>query len=167
MSIIHIQNRPPKFPEISKSIIEKINVKSDTQPDKVFIAKEFEYKASDGDIVRKKIVDGISIIEIELSENNILNLETLCENNFNTTITTTTRRTIKLEGNLCDVAMITLGYSRKYENELLQLSAKGIRMTHEKDGKTIYNALIKCPPENKDLVLALIRSLKIPMIEQF
>lgn len=166
---IHIQNRAPKLPEISKSIIAQINV-SET-PDKIITAKEFSYKASDGDIIRKRIIDGISIIEIELSETNISNLELLCEtNSFNTTTTTTRRTHIKLEGNLCDVARMTLGFYRNYlinDTELNALGLKGIRTTYEVNGKTIYESLLKCPPENKDLIISHIKKIGKPVIEWF
>lgn len=168
--IIQIHNRAPKLPEISKSIIEKINVsKNDIAPiaDKIITAKEFSYKASDGDIIRKKIIDGISVVEIEISDNNISDLELLCETNISIPNTPTTRRIIKIEGNMCDVAVITLGYYRKYENDFLALNAKGQRQTFEQNNKIVYQSLIKCSPENKELVLNLIKSLKIPIIEQF
>lgn len=167
---IHTQNRIPKLPEINKSIIEKIAnvnvVETKSDINKISISKAFSYKASDGDIVKKRMFDNISVVEIDIDEKNINSLELICETNINST-PTTSRRIIKLEGNLCDVATITLGYYRKYENDFLALNAKGIRQTYEQNNKIVYQSLIKCSPENKELVLNLIRSLKIPMIEQF
>jgi hypothetical protein len=45
------------------------------------------------------------------------------------------------------------------------LNVKGQRYTYEKDGKIIYESIIKCPAENKVEVMKLIRKLNKTIIE--
>ena len=81
-----------------------------------------------------------------------------------------TRTRIKINTTDIDVCKVTLGLYRNYILNKAQfdaLNVKGVRFTYELNGKTIYESIIKCPAENKEAVIKLIKDLKKEVIEWY
>jgi hypothetical protein len=178
------QVRTKQSPEIARDIVKTLNVtdKSDIKAISVVkgifngvnndIPVNFAYVDSNGDMVKiSHLSNGCKIVEIEPCEATLEYEAKLYENvgsDDEKTSTGITRTRIKIEGNEIDVCKVTLGLYRNYilnKANFDALKVKGIRITYEKDGKTIYETIVKCLPEHKVAVIKLIKDLKKEVIE--
>ena len=159
--------------------IEKSNLlmtANDVEP----VYAENYYVSSDGDIIKTAIINGVKYVEVEMCEESLKHIETLCDMNVtdHTNSSGITRRRIQFEGTEIDVCQVTLGTYRNYiekNTDFINLSVKQKRIPipklnengEEISGSFTYESRIMCPAENKEEVIRLIRKLNKTIIEWF
>jgi hypothetical protein len=127
------------------------------------IPVNFAYVDSNGDMVKiSNLSNGTKLIEIEPCEATLEYEAKLYDNvsDDEKTSTGVTRQRIKLDSNLVDLCLVSLGF---YRNYLQSLDIKGERKTHQdENNKTIYQTLIKCKQEDIEKTTKLIKSFNKP-----
>jgi len=180
------QVRTKQSPEIARDIVlatarlservKSLNVTSSSEAKAISVVKglyngvegnipvNFAYVDSNGDTVKiSNLSNGTKLIEIEPCEATLEYEAKLYENvgsDDEKTSTGITRQRIKLDSNLIDLCLVSLGF---YRNYLQALDIKGERKTHQdENNKTIYQTLIKCKQEDIEKTTKLIKSFNKP-----
>ena len=164
--------RVKKLPEISKNIIETVNASTNEVVAIQVIKGIYNgvnndipvvsmYVDSNGDLVKKSIIDGRTLVEIEMCEQSIKQIEELCDMNISDDNSSNiTRKRIHFSANEVEVCRVTLGFFRLY---LQKLDIKAERKTHQDaSGKTIYESVVKCKPEDIQKVTKIIKDFNKP-----
>jgi hypothetical protein len=176
--------RQKKSPEIAKNIIQSVNSETNEVVSIKVIPNTFNginnnipvtscYIDADGDLVKISKFEGRTLVEIEMCDKSLKEIEELCNINDSDdkkSSTGITRTRIKINTTDIDVCKTTLGLYRNYILNKAQfdaLNVKCVRFTYELNGKIIYESIIKCPAENKEAVIKLIKDLKKEVIEWY